>query len=273
MTQVKRTLWIDQLSRPIVITILLNPRLRRASRLVYRQCGASAQSWLQTLQRRGWLRHHVDQFEIRMGDKRTQEERSLFLAYEDHFVHIHRQVCDELWRQHDLTACWYNQGSAPRVRLYLEHQLANEIQSAVQLATHVLWQVEQEQVAGCEPSEHVLILPRARWGRELKPHLEKLGLGVRLVPGREDIPFQRWWPIVRRSVGALRLAVRQAGRHLVDGLRGETTNGESQARGSYKISVFYTRSTDLNERNDLFWFEGSGLRPQDDLHSPTRQNV
>jgi hypothetical protein len=141
--------------------------------------------------------------------------------------------------------------------LYLEHAVWVEIRGAVELATYISWQGERKSDASS--GDNVLLLRRSVWGEELKPHLEGLGLQVRLVP-----TFVPGLKAVARSVaGLVRVIVSSLLNPGVRRIAVSRSSGGPTTCGSPRVSVQYTRSTDPTERNDLYWFEGSGLRPED----------
>lgn len=256
-------LWVEQLSGMVVLLIAVDRRLRYAHRIMYCHTGVFASGMLHALRRLGWSMPPAEQFKISMGDKRWLGGKSLYLEFQDRLVDIHRQVLDRMWRRRDLAAHWYREESVARVRAYLESRAVREIESPIEIGMYALWQGRQSLDTDKLTRDIILILPRTGWNRLLKPHLDRLGVTVRLIGPKKGRTAETWFAIGRRGAAMLKLLLSGCCSPRHRKMTEAETVHKRQSRGRNKICVPYTRSIYEEERNDLFWFGRSDIQAQD----------
>jgi len=262
----KRIVWTYQFSNILLIMIIVVSRLRSADRINFHLCGKKLRNILFRLNKNQLFSKNINRFEFKLNEKYNSQRQNLQSIYESNMIDIHRKICDELWKNNDLSKYWYREESIPKVREYLEEQIANEIENTLKLTTYIFWHMEQKsRLDGYKCPEHIIIIPKAHWGRELKPHLEKLGLNVYIV---RTLTVQNLLKYSNHLVSLIKnflLNIKQNGKYYFRIIRNQSSRKKIQKIKSHRISVLYTRSIDLNERNDLYWLEGSGVDPNNVL--------
>ena len=262
----KRILWTYQFSSTLLLMTFVAPRMRSADRINFILCGKKLRNILFGRNKIELLSKKIKRFEIKLDEKYNSQRQNLQLIYENNMINIHRKICDKLWGKNKLYKYWYKKESVPKVKEYLEEQVANEIEETLRLATYILWYMEQEnKLDGYKDQEHLMIIPKVHWGRELKPHLEELGLNVSIVRTLTLPNLLKYSIFFVNMIKKLLFNIKQNSRAFLKIIKNKSSVNKIQKTKSNKISVLYTRSIDLNERNDLYWLEGSGVDPRNIL--------
>jgi len=253
----KRIVWTYQLSYAFLLKTLFVPFFRNADKINYYLCSKNLIGLFYKIGKSHFSNKKINQFEMNLGEKYTSERKNLWLVYENTLIDFHRKICDELFQKNDLSKYWYTRESIPKVREYLEEQIAANIESTIKLIAYILW--HNEQSSKSTETENVIIITKNNWGRELKPHIEKLGIKVKVIHSIKKYSIIiKLKTFIKKRLGSIKLINKKK---YDSANRIKINDNTKKNKRMNKILVLFTRSIDLSERNDLYWLESSGVDP------------
>jgi len=260
------TLWIKKLTGQTVVTILLKKQLRSIEKIMFEQSTERGVRWLKYLTEFGVVSANYYSFEL----SHSKGQRSFTMDYEKHFMRIHQALCNKMWKHHDLAVHWYNEESVPKVRLYLERELANKTHRTVDLLTYILLNNSSNDL---EESweKNIVLLSSSWWLKLIRKELETTG--VTIVFSWMDFDYPKYKEYLAKvTKGFYHIAVSRFNLDMVcNKLFGRINKTSRFSKGKnervlsdgYKCSNMYIRGCDLEERHDLFWFSGADLKPEE----------
>ena len=251
-------LWINRLSRKAINSISADSELCQASELKYIEPSNQPNGMIESVLGKGELSSKAQKVGFHLGGKRTREGQILLVKAEYILGDLVGRIGDSLWSHDSLHRFWPNQVSIPRIRNYLERRIEEEIREIIYLAVYLIWLGDQDE---SQLKRNVLLVPVNPWGKEVESYMRELDLEVRVFEEGSDSFMPRSWRIIKTLVFG-------SGSIIINILRTKKGQGNIFQKvdpcnnSRYKVSVPYRRSVDPEERNDLFWYKGSGLAPE-----------
>jgi hypothetical protein len=264
------TLWVEKLTFSVVLSILITKSMRSAQHVMYGKANKRGLRWLKLFCQWGFLNVQYAQYDLVLAGKFTNEGKSLKWEYESLFQSIHHEMCQFMWKNHNLPKLWYNPKSISKVQLYLENKLALNISVSCKLIQLILWENEskQQQAKG----EDIVLLPNTWYFKWLKSHFDTVDIQL-YISFQKIFPYQKLFHRIQRflsikSIQKVTGRVQKKLDYLVRhrsrlSLAGSELRRSTNKTKHYKCSTMYIRGTNFEERNDLYWFEKSGLDPKD----------